>query len=145
MMCVRCLARSSHGFSSLHYSGHRISEAQNEVLGSRSDAEEGAVALVPLKIPSARINVLTPEVADKEIAGAPAMASEQPGMGEAMGAVVGGAMGVAGGVGFAPAVASLLVPGEVLCWYRNPSRHVVGRDWGCGRRRGWCSTGKCNI
>ena len=30
------------------------------------------------------------------------MASEQPGMGEAMGAVVGGAMGVAGGAGFAP-------------------------------------------
>ena len=81
------------------------------VFESRSDAEEGAAALVPLKIPSARINVLTPEVTDKEIAGAPAMASEQPGMGEAMGAVVGGAMGVAGGVGFAPAVASLLVPG----------------------------------
>jgi hypothetical protein len=56
-----------------------------------------------LKIPSASINVLTPEVTDKEIAAAPAMASEQPGMGEAIGAVVGGAMGVAGEVGFAPA------------------------------------------
>ena len=28
----------------------------------RSDAEEGATALVPLKIPKSRINVLTPEV-----------------------------------------------------------------------------------
>jgi hypothetical protein len=73
------------------------------VFKSRSDAEEGAAALIPLKIPSASINVLTPEVTDKEIAAAPAMASEQPGMGEAIGAVVGGAMGVAGEVGFAPA------------------------------------------
>jgi hypothetical protein len=81
------------------------------VFKSRSDAEEGAAALVPLRIPSARINVLTPEVTDKEIAAVPTMASEQSGMGEAMGAVVGGAMGVAGGAGFAPVVASLLVPG----------------------------------
>ena len=99
------------------------------VFKSRSDAEVGAAALVPLKIARAKINVLTPEVTDKEIAAVPTMASEQPGMGEAIGAVVGGAMGVAGGAGFAPAVASLLIPG----------------DWGCGRRRGWCSTGKCNI
>jgi len=81
------------------------------VFRSRSDAEEGAAALVPLEIPASRINVLTPEMTDKEIAAVPTMASEQPGMGEAMGAVVGGAMGVAGGAGFAPAVASLLIPG----------------------------------
>jgi outer membrane lipoprotein SlyB len=81
------------------------------VFKSRSDAERGAAELVPLEIPSARINILTAEVTDKEIAAVPTVASEQPGMGEAMGAVVGGAMGVAGGAGFAPAIASLLVPG----------------------------------
>jgi len=81
------------------------------VFRSRSDAEQGAAALVPLEIPTSRINILTPEVTNKEIAAVPTMATEQPGMGETMGAVVGGAMGVAGGAGFAPAVASLLVPG----------------------------------
>lgn len=81
------------------------------VFKSRSDAEVGVAALVPLKIARAKINVLTPEVTDKEIAAVPTMASEQPGMGEAIGAVVGGAMGVAGGAGFAPAVASLLIHG----------------------------------
>jgi hypothetical protein len=50
------------------------------VFKSRSDAEVGAAALVPLQIAKARINVLTPEVTDKEIAAVPTMASEQPGM-----------------------------------------------------------------
>jgi hypothetical protein len=81
------------------------------VFKSRSDAERSAAELVPLEIPKARINILTPEVTDKEIAAVPTVAGEQPGMGEAMGAVVGGAMGVAGGAGLAPVIASLLVPG----------------------------------
>lgn len=81
------------------------------VFKSRSDAERGATELVPLRIPKDRINILTPEVTDKEIAAVPVVAGEQPGMGMAMGAVVGGAMGVAGGAGLAPAIASLLVPG----------------------------------
>jgi hypothetical protein len=81
------------------------------VFKSRSDAERSAAELVPLEIPKARINILTPEVTNKEIAAVPTVAGEQPGMGKAMGAVVGGAMGVAGGVGLAPAIASLLVPG----------------------------------
>jgi hypothetical protein len=81
------------------------------VFKSRSDAERSAAELVPLEIPKARINILTPEVTDKEIAAVPTVAGEQPGMGEAMGAVVGGAIGVAGGAGLAPAIATLLVPG----------------------------------
>ncbi len=81
------------------------------VFKSRSDAELSAAQLVPLKIPKARINILTPEVTEKESAAIPAEAAEQPGTGKAMGAVVGGAMGVASGVGLAPAIASLLVPG----------------------------------
>jgi hypothetical protein len=81
------------------------------VFQSRSDAERGAAELGPLEIPKTRITVLTPEMTDKEIAAVPTMAGEQPGMGKAMGAVVGGAMGVAGGAGLVPAIATLLVPG----------------------------------
>lgn len=80
------------------------------VFKSRSDAERGAAELGPLEIPKDRINILTPEATDKEIAAVPTVAGEQPGMGKAMGAVVGGAMGVAGGA-LGPAIASLLVPG----------------------------------
>ena len=80
------------------------------VFKSRSDAEVGAATLTPLKIPRARINVLTPEVTDKEIAAVPTMASEQPGMGEAIGAVVGGAMGVAGGAGFFQEISTHAAP-----------------------------------
>jgi hypothetical protein len=81
------------------------------VFKSRFDAERSTAELVPFEIPKDRVNILTPEVSDKEIAAVPTVAGEQTGMGEAMGAVVGGAMGVAGGVGLAPAIASLLIPG----------------------------------
>ena len=81
------------------------------VFKSRSGAELGAAELMPLEIPKARINILTPEVTDQEIAAVPTVAGEQPGMGKAMGAVVGGAMGVASGAGLAPVIASVLVPG----------------------------------
>jgi hypothetical protein len=78
---------------------------------SRSAAERVAAELAPLEIPKDKINILTPEVSDKELTAVPTVAGEQPGMGKAMGAVVGGAMGIAGGAGLAPAIASLLVPG----------------------------------
>jgi len=81
------------------------------VFKSRSDAERGAAELAPLEISEDKINILTPEVTDKEIAAVPTVAGEQPGMGAAIGAVVGEAIGVAGGAGLAPAVASFLVPG----------------------------------
>ena len=83
------------------------------VFKSRSDAERSAADLVPLKIPKARINILTPEVTEKEIATLPAETGEQPGTGKAMGAAVGAAMGVASGVGLGPLIPSLLVPGVV--------------------------------
>jgi len=81
------------------------------VFKSRSAAERGVDELLPLEIPKDRINILTPEATDKELAAVPTVAGEQPGMGKAMGAVVGGAMGIAGGAGLAPAIASLLIPG----------------------------------
>jgi len=78
---------------------------------SRSAAERGTAELAPLEIPKDRINILTPEVTDKELAAVPTVAGEQPGVGKAMGAVVGGAMGIAGGAGLAPVIASLMLPG----------------------------------
>jgi len=81
------------------------------VFKSRSAAERGAAELLPLEIPRDRINILTPEATEKELAAVPTVAGEQPGMGKAMGAVVGGAIGIAGGAGLAPAIASLLIPG----------------------------------
>ncbi|HXT76953.1 MAG TPA: hypothetical protein VN780_11735 [Candidatus Eisenbacteria bacterium] len=78
---------------------------------SRSAAERSVTELAPLQIPHDRINILTPEAKDKELAAVPTVAGEQPGMGKAMGAVVGGAMGIAGGAGLAPAIAGFLIPG----------------------------------
>ncbi len=49
------------------------------VFKSRSDAEHSAAELVPLEIPKARINILTPKVTGKEIAAVPAETGEQPG------------------------------------------------------------------
>src|ERR1700736_675949 len=77
------------------------------VFTSRFEADRGAAELAPLEIPKDRINILTSEVTDKEIAAVTTVAGEQPGMGKAMGAVVGGAMGVAGAAGLAPAGTSL--------------------------------------
>ena len=52
------------------------------VFRSRSDAEEGAAALVPLEIPASRINVLTPEMTDKEIAASGSDSRNVPNYGE---------------------------------------------------------------
>ena len=110
------------------------------VFKSRSDAELSAAQLVPLKIPNARINILTPEVTEKEIAAVPTVAGEQPGTGKAMGAVVGGAMGVASGVGLVPLIASLSVPwGRSRVGYGSPCWYIVGRDWGSRGLQTWRS------
>jgi hypothetical protein len=66
---------------------------------------------LPLGIPKDRINILTPEATEKELAAVPTVEAEQPGMGKALGAAVGGAVGLATGMGAAGAATSLLVPG----------------------------------
>jgi hypothetical protein len=79
------------------------------VFTSRSEAERGFAQLLPLGIPKDRINILTPHASEKELDAVPTVAAEQPGMGKTLGAAVGGAVGLAGGMGAAGAV--LLVPG----------------------------------
>ena len=77
------------------------------VFRSQSDAMNGAATLPPLGISKDKINILMPHATEGELAAVPVVDSEQPGMGKAVGAVVGGAMGLAAG----EAVASLFIPG----------------------------------
>jgi hypothetical protein len=81
------------------------------VFKSRSAAQSAAAKLVPLGIPNDRINILTPDITQTELAQLPTQAAEQPGMGKAMGATVGGAIGLAAGSTLPAILGSLLVPG----------------------------------
>jgi hypothetical protein len=87
----------------------------NTVVGvfqSRSGAERACAELTPLGIAEHRVNVLTPQMTERELSRIPTIQAEQPGMGKALGAAVGGAVGLAGGMGVAGvALSSLVVPG----------------------------------
>jgi hypothetical protein len=80
------------------------------IFGSRKEAERAASKLDSAGIAKSRIAVLTPQSTEQEIAAVPTIDAEQPGMGIALGATVGGAMGLAGGVTLG-ALASVLIPG----------------------------------
>jgi hypothetical protein len=58
-----------------------------------------------------KINILTPASSDAQIAAIPVSDTEQAGMGAAVGKVIGGSMGAAGGFGAGAALASLILPG----------------------------------
>jgi hypothetical protein len=81
------------------------------VFKSRYAAERGIDRIMQLGVIRERISILTPESSDRQVASVETSDTEQPGMGAAVGEVVGGAMGVAGGFGAGAALASLLVPG----------------------------------
>jgi hypothetical protein len=80
------------------------------IFGTRQEAERAASTLDSAGIAKSRIAVLTPQSTAQEIAAVPTMDAEQPGMGMALGATVGGAMGLAGGVTLG-ALASVVIPG----------------------------------
>ncbi len=80
------------------------------VFKSRLDAVNGAAMLSPLGLSKDKIKILMPHAAEGELAAVPVVDAEQPGMGTAVGAVVGGAMGLAAG----ETLASLLIPGVGL-------------------------------
>lgn len=77
------------------------------VFKSRSDAARGVAELKALGIADNRINILTPEANETELASVPTSQGEQPGMVKTLGAVAGGALGL--GVG--EMVATMLLPG----------------------------------
>jgi hypothetical protein len=82
------------------------------VFQSRREAEEVVTDLRAANIDAEHIGFLTPEMTESELeARARVTDSERPGLGKAMGAVVGGAMGTAGGASLGAAAASLIVPG----------------------------------
>jgi len=81
------------------------------IFKSRSDGEQAVKKLEATGIPKDRITLLAPGVADDRLAEVRTTEAEQPGMGKALGATVGGALGVAGGVPLGAAVASFFVPG----------------------------------
>lgn len=71
------------------------------VIESRSEAERDCTRLAPLDIPERRVNVLTLQMTERELAEIPAVEAQQPGMGKALGAAVGGAVGLARGISVA--------------------------------------------
>lgn len=84
-------------------------EAITGVFKTRTLAENAVKEALKMGISPDQVTLLTPGSADqihKEIQAAPIDAAEQPGMGEAMGALAGGGVGLAGG-----AVLMALVPG----------------------------------
>lgn len=79
---------------------------------TREHAEEAVGKVKSLGVPLERIVLLTPGTGQEEMrAAVRTTETEQPGMGKAMGATVGGAMGAAGGATLGAAVATLAVPG----------------------------------
>lgn len=80
------------------------------IFDTRADAERAAQALAAQGIAQDRITVLSPGTPGPIAEKVPTTESEPPGIGRALGAVVGGATGAASGIQ-AAAVASVLVPG----------------------------------
>ena len=84
-------------------------ESVTGVFNTRADAEHAYEQLKRAGIPADKITVLTPGSQDhmnKEIQTVPTDATEQPGMGTAVGALLGGGVGITGG-----SVLMALVPG----------------------------------
>lgn len=84
-------------------------ESVTGIFATRAAAEQAYEQLLQAGVPDDHLTILTPGSADhisKEVQSVPTDASEQPGMGNAIGALVGGAVGITGG-----SVLMALVPG----------------------------------
>ena len=81
------------------------------IFNSRGDAEQALGRLRSLGIADERLSLLAPGASAESLDEVPTTETEQPGMGTALGGVVGGALGVAGGLHLGAAVASFFVPG----------------------------------
>ena len=77
------------------------------VFRSRSDAERAMSQMRLLGVPEDKITLLTPDKIEKTLQSVPSVSAEQPGMGKAIGAVVGAAAGLSGGA----VVVAALIPG----------------------------------
>jgi hypothetical protein len=81
------------------------------IFKSRFDAFRAVDGVRALGVKQEKINILTPGSTDREVAAVAVSETEQPGMGAAIGTLVGGSVGAAGGFSAGAALASLLVPG----------------------------------
>lgn len=77
------------------------------VFDARQDAVRAIELLLAIGVSNDRINLLSPDYPEAQYGALPTSDSEAPGMGPALGAVVGGASGAAVGLG----LTSLLIPG----------------------------------
>jgi hypothetical protein len=77
------------------------------IFDTRQDAVRAIESLRTVGVDNNRINLLSPDSPDAQFGALPTSDSEPPGMGPALGAVVGGASGTALGLG----LTSLLIPG----------------------------------
>ncbi|MDX6272490.1 MAG: hypothetical protein QOD28_3713 [Acidobacteriota bacterium] len=82
------------------------------IFQTRADGERAVESLRGLGLSEANLSLLTPGTSAPEAeSDVETSDTEQPGMGNALGGLVGGAMGAAGGMTLGAAAASLLVPG----------------------------------
>ena len=81
------------------------------IFNTRADAEVAVGHLKSAGVSDDRISLLTPGDSEERLKTVPTTEAEPPGVGEAIGAVVGGSIGVAGGLSLGAAAASLFVPG----------------------------------
>jgi hypothetical protein len=77
------------------------------VFRSTSEAQHALVEMRALGLPEDRVTLLTPQDAPAHLASVPVTTSEQPGMGKAIGALLGGAAGISSG----PLIVAALIPG----------------------------------
>jgi hypothetical protein len=82
------------------------------IFDSRAAAERAIQQIHSLRISKDRIALLTPDMSKKQVEQeVPTDDTEATGEGQALGGVVGGAMGIAGGASLGMATASLMIPG----------------------------------
>ena len=82
-------------------------KAVTGVFHSRSDAERAVTQMRSLGVSENKITLLTPDKIDKDSPSVPSVSGEQPGMGRAIGSVVGAVTGFSGGA----LVMAAIVPG----------------------------------
>jgi hypothetical protein len=82
-------------------------KAVTGVFGSSTDAQRALSQFRDLGLPENRLTLLTPTSKPDQEAEVPVVAAEQPGMGKAIGALVGAAAGISGG----PLLVAALIPG----------------------------------
>lgn len=81
------------------------------IFDSRARAEQAIRVLLSSGTPDNSINYFTGECAPEEVEALRTTDAEAPGMGKAVGTLLGGVIGASGGLSLGSAVASVLIPG----------------------------------